>query len=178
MLAITLTSIWLILVLVAIGLLLVVAEVFIPSGGVIGILGGALIITAIVGGFMRGPGTGIIVLVAGGVLTPVCISAAVKMLPRSKLGTGIVLGDDSGGNERAVSRLDLATAADRSALVGKRGKVVRDLRPAGVILLDGQRVEVVSEGEFLESGTEAEVIRIEGRTVVVGRAEGSVSAEV
>ncbi len=175
MLAVSLTSLWLIAALMALGLLLIIAEVFIPAGGVIGVFGGIVVIVSVVGAFMRGPVTGIVALVAGLALTPLAIAFAVKMLPRSPLGRGIVLGGRSGDTSasRAGGKLDLAETEDRSALIGRQAEVVRDLRPSGVVLLDGQRVEAVSEGAFIESGQQVEIVHIDGRTIVVAAVEGT-----
>jgi membrane-bound serine protease (ClpP class) len=62
-------------------------------------------------------------------------------------------------------------AADRRKLVGERGTVLRALRPSGLVELDGERVEVVSEGEFIDAGAEVEVVRVAGRDIVVRAAE-------
>ena len=52
-------------------------------------------------------------------------------------------------------------------LVGKTGRVLTKLRPAGTALVDGHRVDVVSPGEYIEKDTEIIVIRIDGNRVLV-----------
>ena len=54
-------------------------------------------------------------------------------------------------------------------LVGKSGTAITPLRPAGVALIDGHRVDIVTRGEFVETETEVEVILVEGNRVVVRR---------
>ena len=44
------------------------------------------------------------------------------------------------------------------------------LRPAGFALIDGERVDVVSDGEPIEAGTAVEVVRVDGNRIVVRRA--------
>jgi membrane-bound serine protease (ClpP class) len=60
--------------------------------------------------------------------------------------------------------------SDRGRL-GQRGIADSALRPAGIARFDHERVDVVTEGEFLEPGTAVEVIRIEGNRIVVRSVE-------
>ena len=52
-------------------------------------------------------------------------------------------------------------------LVGKSGKALTPLRPAGAALISGHRVDIVTQGEFVPAETEIEVIFVEGSRVVV-----------
>jgi membrane-bound serine protease (ClpP class) len=54
-------------------------------------------------------------------------------------------------------------------LVGRKGVTKTMLRPSGVATIDGCRVDVVSEGGFVEQGTEIEIVLVEGPRVVVRR---------
>jgi membrane-bound ClpP family serine protease len=56
------------------------------------------------------------------------------------------------------------------ALVGKRGQAVTMLRPAGRAELDGEPLDVVTEGDFIAPGTPIEVLAVRGNRVVVRRA--------
>ncbi len=60
-----------------------------------------------------------------------------------------------------------AAPQELAALAGQSGQALTPLRPAGVALIDGQRVDVVTDGEFIESDTEVEVVAVEGSRVVV-----------
>ncbi len=60
-----------------------------------------------------------------------------------------------------------AAPQELAALAGKSGQSLSPLRPAGVALIDGQRVDVVTDGEFIEPDTEVEVVAVEGSRVVV-----------
>jgi membrane-bound serine protease (ClpP class) len=79
---------------------------------------------------------------------------------------------------RFVKSLILDTAENRADgfqappqdlvnLVGKSGRSITPLRPAGTVSINGHRVDVVSQGEFIEAKTEVEVIFVEGSRVVV-----------
>lgn len=77
------------------------------------------------------------------------------------------------------NRLLLSTSQESSAgytvqeedvsrrLTGRRGEAVTTLRPVGKAEIDGQVLVVESEGEFIEAGTEVEVIAVNGNRVVV-----------
>jgi membrane-bound serine protease (ClpP class) len=53
--------------------------------------------------------------------------------------------------------------------VGKEGTAVSTLRPAGIALINNQRVDVVSEGGYIEQGTSIRVLEINGPRVIVAR---------
>ena len=53
------------------------------------------------------------------------------------------------------------------ALTGVQGMAAGDLRPSGIAQFDGRRVDVVSEGAFIPRGSRVEVVRVEGRRIVV-----------
>jgi membrane-bound serine protease (ClpP class) len=78
---------------------------------------------------------------------------------------------------RAFDRVALATAVAADAgytasdettdLVGLRGVAITALRPAGIGVFEGRRMDVVSRGDFLEAGTRIEVAEAHGNRVVV-----------
>jgi membrane-bound serine protease (ClpP class) len=61
-----------------------------------------------------------------------------------------------------------APKGDRRWL-GRRGTAVSPLRPAGIADLEGERVDVVSQGEYIDAGAPIEVVGVEGNRVVVRR---------
>jgi membrane-bound serine protease (ClpP class) len=82
-----------------------------------------------------------------------------RYMPRTRFGRQLVL--DTG--------LATEPEADRRWL-GKRGHASSPLRPAGIAEIEGERVDVVSEGELIEPGDEIEVMRVDGNRIVVRRA--------
>ena len=138
------------LILVGFGLLL--AEVFLP-GGVVGFAGVICLIAGVGLGYLRlGATPGhillLFVLVVGGAGTV----AWLKLLPKSRLWRW------SSPATPVNSRVEL---------LNQTGVAVTPLRPTGVALIDSRRVDVTSESEFVESGARVEVVRVEGRRVVV-----------
>jgi membrane-bound serine protease (ClpP class) len=60
-----------------------------------------------------------------------------------------------------------APPSELASLVGKSGKALTPLRPAGAALISGHRVDIVTQGEFVAPETDIEVIFVEGSRVVV-----------
>jgi membrane-bound serine protease (ClpP class) len=59
------------------------------------------------------------------------------------------------------------SAVPRSDLVGKEAVALTDLRPAGTVAIDGERIDVVTEGDYVRAGTSVRIIRAEGHRHVV-----------
>lgn len=61
------------------------------------------------------------------------------------------------------------SSAPRSELLGRAGKALTELRPVGAAEIDGERVDVTTEGEWLAAGTAVTVIKAEAMRLVVRR---------
>ncbi len=158
--------------LVAIGLALIAVEIIlIPGFGVAGILGliafmAGLYISLIgqgatSGDFIRAG----LVLAASMVMIVVGAAVILTVLPNRRGIGGLALQTSLPRGSGLLTRLGGAPAAGAEAgpqgyvsLLGKRGVTVTVLHPAGVAQIDTQRVDVVSEGGYIEAGTPIEVI--------------------
>jgi len=162
---------WEELLLVSIGVVLVGLELLvIPGITVAGILG----VVALVAGLgMTLIGAGATVSVIIGALGRVALSillamggalALLRFLPNLPFGRRLVLETGMQSDVGYVS----APASDRRWL-GRTGTALSPLRPAGIAEIDGARVDVVSDGGFIDAGTSIEVTRVDGNRVVVRR---------
>ena len=162
---------WEELLLVGIGLVLLALEIFIiPGFGMFGTLG----IAALLGGLalsMVGAGDTAAVIV--GVVWRVVLSLLaallaglllLRFLPRLPLARRMILQTDLGSGPAHGS----APEADRRWL-NKHGQAMSVLRPAGIALIEGARVDVVSNGEMIEAGARIQVMRVDGNRIVVRR---------
>jgi membrane-bound serine protease (ClpP class) len=52
-------------------------------------------------------------------------------------------------------------------LVGHFGVAVTDLRPSGVASIEGEKIDVVTDGDYIASGARVEIVRAEGYRHVV-----------
>jgi membrane-bound serine protease (ClpP class) len=87
-----------------------------------------------------------------------------RYLPRLPFGRSLVL-------KTGLSAAQGYAAAPESDMrwLGKRGRASSPLRPAGIAEIDGERVDVVSDGELIDAGQVIEVVRVDGNRVVVRR---------
>jgi membrane-bound serine protease (ClpP class) len=101
-----------------------------------------------------------------GVAVGVGIVAAVGValllhLPASRRLAGIL------HQEAVASAEGFVSAEPRVDLVGKIGVALSELRPVGIAQIEGERVDVTTEGEFVYAGTAVTVVRAEGMRVLV-----------
>jgi membrane-bound serine protease (ClpP class) len=131
------------------GLGLIVAEMFMP-GLVMGLLGLGAMGVSVVFGFKHHWAVGTGQVVAALVVVPLAFYAATK-----RLGLRTSL-------EGSVS-----FAQDWAAYVGKEGEAWTELRPAGMVMIEGKRIDVVTAGELVEKGKRVRVVKVEGNRIVV-----------
>jgi membrane-bound serine protease (ClpP class) len=199
---------WEDILLVTVGVVLLLVEVFVLPGvgiagilGVIALLGGGVL--AMVNRDLDLVPVGQLLAVAGRVtltflVVSVVIITVIALLARRGGGEGSRLGIErmQGGSRPVTSRWlrwfgssevlapDGESSADapprgrpdplpRGALLGRQGIALSDLRPAGVARIDGHRIDVVTDGEWLAAGDPVTVISDEGYRRVVERAAGS-----
>lgn len=149
-----------ILLLAGVGFGLSLTEMFLP-GGVLGVLGGLALLTAVGLGYAEfGPMGGTMLLCGLGALTLIGFCVWMAVFPRTVVGRRLTLG-------RTLTTGDTMPAS--SPLVGREGVAITPLRPAGTARIDERRVDVVAESELIEAGAEIEVIAAGGTRIVVRR---------
>lgn len=140
------------------GLILIVAELYLP-GMVVGTIGVICLIASVVLCFRDYGGKLGAVYLAGVVVMCVAVVAfGLKYFPNTPFGRKMVLDTQSGNADKSESL---------AALKGKRGTAHTQLRPAGTALIDGKRVDVVTEGMIVSKGSEVEVVAVDGYRVIV-----------
>jgi membrane-bound serine protease (ClpP class) len=149
-----------------VGVLLLVLELFIPSFGILGILG---IISLISGVILAAYDTGnamtslgIAVLIAG-----VIVAVFVRYFKHRGVWNRFILRDTINTKEGYVSH------KTREELIGLVGRAITPLRPSGMMLLNEERIDVVTNGEFIAAGAAVQVVHMEGIRVVVKEASPS-----
>lgn len=174
-------SLELAIVLFAIGVLLVLLEVFIPSFGVLTV--GAIVCFAfsIWGVYDPArPAAAIAMAIVAPAASIAILYFGLKYIPRTSWGRGLVLqppGDAGAPGAPAASETAALTPDGGTAekellpLVGAEGVAHSELRPAGVALIQGRRVDVVSEGALVDAGARIRVVAVEGNRVVVRRVQ-------
>lgn len=155
------------IILFIIGIILLLLEFFVP-GGIIGLIGGALMIIAL--------------LFSGESVTYMAYSLLISLFI-SVLGM-VILVRFFGKNLHVFSKIVLKDATtteegyvsnvNRIELLGKRGKTVTPLRPSGTVYIDKERIDVVSEGNYIDSNVTVEVVQVEGSRIVVRQVNNEV----
>jgi membrane-bound serine protease (ClpP class) len=156
------------IILLALGFVAIAVEVFLlPGFGVAGILGsvmiGAAVVLAMLGNFPTSTDVvqALAVLGASVFITLAIAFAWFRHLPNSRRFKGLIHQDSALAAEGYVSALP------RGELVGQVGLAATDLRPAGTAVVNGERIDVVTEGEYIANGAQVEVVRAEGYRHVV-----------
>ena len=145
------------------GLLLVFFEVMVPSMGLLSVAAIGAVLGSLWAAFNESAQTGFTFLAMAALAFPVTVLLAFRLFPRSPLGKRMVQGGLSFDSARATDSRDLD-------LVGQEGVATSDLRPAGYARIGDRRVDVVSRGEGIPTGTPVRVLEVSGNRVVVVRA--------
>ena len=144
-----------------IGILGIVLELHVlPGHGVAGIIGILSLATAIVLAF--GLSYGFVAaqaLAIAIVLSVIGFWFAAKRFPQNAFMRRIAF--------TGVQGRDYVAAPDQTELIGHAGIATSFLRPAGVAAIDGKRVDVLTEGDFVAAGSPVVVTRVEGARIFV-----------
>jgi len=97
----------------------------------------------------------------------IALAAIARFLPRSRFGRVLILDDAVGATSKTA-----ATTQPPPSLVGHTGVAETALRPTGKALVDGRRLDVVSDGDFIEQGAPLEIVEVAGARVVVRLKKG------
>jgi membrane-bound serine protease (ClpP class) len=158
---------WGLIALAAVGLAAMIIELFVPAGGVIGLVGLGSIVAAIVKAYGDfGTAVGTIFLVASLIIVPTLFVLYFSLFSRTFMGKRLILASRQ-QSEEGFSNEPQAASSD---LPGKQGVAETPLRPAGTVKIEGRRFSAVTFGDFLEQGSAVEVKRVEGNRIVVSAA--------
>lgn len=145
------------------GIALAIAEIFLP-GGILGVIGGLLLLASMGLGAYYYPEYSVFIIVGEVLVAVLAVIGGLVFIAKSGVSGPMVLQESQLANEGWVSN-----PSDES-LVGQEGEVYSTLRPAGSIVINGDRIPAVSDGSFIEKGERVRVIEVHGNRVVVERA--------
>ena len=141
---------------------LIIAEVFVPSGGLISICSLACLIGGIAIFFNHSVVFGWIGIVIAVVMIPSVVIFAYKMFPKTGFGKSVMLTPPKRQAGDAIPDTD-----ELKDLLGAEGVVVTPLRPVGMCNFSGQRVECVAESGYVDKGKKIKVIRVQETQLTV-----------
>lgn len=144
----------------ALGYVLLVFEFCIPGFGVPGIMGAILAVLGVIT-LQPTPMQALIVVAVYVVLLALALVICLRSAAKGRISKSrLVLKNEPRAEKKA--------SAD---LIGKMGVACTALRPSGIAEIDGQRFNVVTEGDFIESGAQIRVSKAEGNRIVVTEAK-------
>ncbi len=164
------------IVLIALGLILLVVEVFVTPGfgvaGISGLLVMALgLLLALLGLDLRFAletgevWTALLRVFASFGATVLAFAVFLYFAPESRFASRLVLKEKVRGTVVREGGDGGPEAGDE--LLGQEGVAVGDLRPAGIVRIGDRRVDVVTEGDYVDAGATVRVIEVRGNRVVV-----------
>lgn len=143
-----------------VGIVLLVIEIFVPGFGIWAILG----IAALVSGILMAAYDKSTTAASLGIaffLAIIVVAIVASMFKHRGVWNKFILRD------QLKTELGYTSSAPKDYLTGKTGRAVTPLRPAGTVLIEGHRVDVVTNGEFIPAGKTVVVEFVEGTRVVV-----------
>ncbi len=143
--------------LLAISILLIVVEAFIPSGGIIGTVAILVAIAGVVALFRYDVRWGFAGVLSVLVLGPTTFFFALSLLPSTPFGRRLI-GEATEEQVAEQMEQERRIVEQYEVLVGQEGVAVTDLRPVGQVRIDAQRYEALAEGALIDAGARVRVV--------------------
>ncbi len=142
-----------------VGILVIIAEIIIPSGGILSILATGLFGYSLYLVFTNiSASAGMVFVLADLFIVPILVYFGIKFLAKSPVTLRTKLSKEDGVTVQSP---------DQNDFLGSLGLAITDLRPSGVARIKDERLDVVTRGEYLENQTEIIVIAIRGNQIIV-----------
>ena len=159
------------LILLGMAVVLFFAELFVPTGGVLGVAAALCLIGGIICLFWIDTTYGIIGIVVTMLALPFAFALGLWIWPSTPIAKAMMLGSEDDEDEletdgQAVR--DIPTHESQIS-VGVEGKSLTELRPVGTCLLDGKRQECLSVSGLIEVGERVKVVNADGMQIKVKR---------
>lgn len=143
------------------GGVILIAELFLPAHGLLGIVGAGMLMYGLYETFQVSQTVGIVASVLLAIGLPAGLIVSVRTWHRTPIGRRI------SPPNRALTPQDRLPGDDLAVLVGRTGRSVTPLRPVGTCLFGGHRVECMSEYGMIEKNVDVEGVRVVDRTLSV-----------
>jgi membrane-bound ClpP family serine protease len=154
-------------ILMSVGLGLVMLEVFIPSGGILGFLATCAVFGSIYFSFTKGTGYGMAFVGIALAGMPTALILALKYLPNTPIGRRLLLGVPS--EDEVLPEDDPRQTLNE--LIGRFGTAKSAMLPGGAIVIDNVAYEAVCEAGSVEQGEPVEVVMVRNNRLVVRQAK-------
>ena len=155
-------------VLLVLGLAIIVLEMFVPSGGVLGVIAAMCVVAAIVVAFVSSFKFGIVILLFSSVAIPALLALMIHTWPNTPLGRRILIQPPDDEDEMLP---DTPEFRGLKEMIGKRGVAKSMMMPSGVVTIDGRTFDAVGEGTAIEAGETVQVIAVRMNRLEVRKVE-------
>jgi membrane-bound serine protease (ClpP class) len=152
------------IILFIIGIVLILIEFIVP-GGILGLIGFGAILTSLFIATDNVTHMAISLLIAIGVTTLASIILFKVFGKKINIFKKIILKDSTNTEKGYVSNLN------RKELIGLDGVALTSLRPSGTAIINNERLDVVTEGNYIQQGKKVVVVKTEGHRIVVREQE-------
>jgi len=142
------------------GMILILAEFFVP-GAVLGILGALTLTASAAMGCYAYPDYAVFIIVGEFAGAVAVVLLGMSLLPKTGAGKRMIL------QESQLQEAGFTAVPSDLSLLGKEGTVLTALRPAGMILVDGRRIDAVSHATTIDAGERVRIIEVQGNRIVV-----------
>jgi len=149
--------------LIVVGFLLLVAELFIPTSGTLFVVAAASIALGVTLTFWYDSTTGAWTLAGVFVALPILGKMLLTYWPRTRIGRRMLLMVPPDNDPASA----LPATQELEELLGRFGRAVSPLRPAGVVDFDGRRVDTITEGRMVEAGQWVRCVAVRAGKVIV-----------
>mgnify|MGYP001558898791 CR=1 FL=1 len=146
-----------VIIFISLGFILLLIEMFTPGFSIPGISGIVLLVMGCYKAFALSPFWGIFVSVSSLLL----VVGFFKLFQRSPLWRKIRL------DTKETKAQGFSCGEDLSGLLNKSGVTASILRPSGIALIDGKRIDVIAESLFIDKDKKVNVVKVEGNKVIV-----------
>ena len=155
-------------ILLAIGLALLLAEIMLPAGGAVGALALIAVASAVgIGFYHYGVLGGVSLFLASSLAIPIAVGFGLWALPRTPIGRRILLGDPTGPSDE----VDLSPTEIRARhdLIGRVGVAKSLMLPSGAVEVDGRTYDANTDADAIEAGEPIRVVDVDTGRLVVRR---------
>lgn len=158
---------YLAIAMLVVGLVLLIAELFVPSGGLISV--GMLVCMAVSvwaaykAWWDASPWQFWFYIGSVVLLVPASLGGALFLMQRTRLGREVMI------NPPSLEEVTGSQEQERHLrqLIGKTGRTLNMFTPGGIVLIDGERMHAESEGMLIDAGASVQVVAIKGNRIVV-----------
>ena len=155
-------------VLIGLGVLLMLAELLIPTGGLLLLAAGACIVVGVALTFFYGSlQAGMLTLVGVCVILPIVGGVMFYLWPHTPMGKRLV----PPTSEDATVVAAMPVLAELEMLRGRIGRTVSPMRPSGVVDFDGRRIDCITEGMMIDANQWVKCIDVKAGRVTVRQIE-------